>query len=724
MTFCFRFANAQVYPTDFAQVPVAIGISNPTVMEFAPDGRIFVAQQGGSLRVIKNNSLLTTPFVTLNVNASGERGLIGIALDPDFATNNYIYLYYTVPGSSIHNRVSRFTADGDVALLNSEMIVLELDPLSGATNHNGGAMHFGKDGKLYIAVGENANTAHAQNLDTYHGKLLRVNKDGSVPEGNPFTTGSEQRKRVWAYGLRNPYTFAVHPETGRILVNDVGQVTWEEINDATTGGRNFGWPATEGTFNPATFPDFTNPLYAYPHGGGDGNGCAITGGTFFSPFTSNYPSTYFGKYFFQDLCNSWINTLDLSGTNAVRASFATSLNGNGLSLTVGTDGNLYYLSRSTGALYRVIYNNTTTPFITNHPDDVVVASGQPAAFSVGVLGSAPLSYQWQKNGTNIPGATVPTFTIPVTTPADNGDYRVMVSNALGNATSNVAALSVIANVKPVAEISSPLAGSIYIAGTTINFSGSASDAEDGPLPASALSWSINFFHDTHKHDEPPINGVSSGSFLIPNEGETSDNVWYRIILTATDSQGTTGKDSVDINPSKSTFHFATNPPGLQILLDGQPLQTPASVLSVEGMLRTIGVVTPQVKDDVAHNFESWSNGGTATQTLVTPTFNISLTAQFSVVVGTETNHGSEIISVFPNPSKSDHVMVRIISTKDQPIQVRLVDLLSRNISFHQEELYTGENNFPFYFESIHTGIYSLVLELADKTISKRLVVSD
>ena len=164
--------NAQVYPTGFAQVLVTNGISNPTVMAFAPDGRIFVAQQGGSLRVIKNNALLPTPFISLTVNSSGERGLIGIALDPDFTTNNYIYLYYTVSVAPIHNRVSRFTANGDVVLAGSEAIILELDALSGATNHNGGAMHFGKDGKLYIAIGENANTAHAQNLDTYHGKLL------------------------------------------------------------------------------------------------------------------------------------------------------------------------------------------------------------------------------------------------------------------------------------------------------------------------------------------------------------------------------------------------------------------------------------------------------------------------------------------------------------------------------------------------------------------------
>jgi glucose/arabinose dehydrogenase len=101
-------------------------------------------------------------------------------------------------------------------------------------------MHFGKDGKLYVAIGENANGSHAQNLDTYHGKFLRINKDGSVPDGNPFVTGSEQKKRVWSYGLRNPYTFSIQDGTGRIFINDVGQVTWEEINDATEGGLNFG----------------------------------------------------------------------------------------------------------------------------------------------------------------------------------------------------------------------------------------------------------------------------------------------------------------------------------------------------------------------------------------------------------------------------------------------------------------------------------------------------
>src|SRR6187455_2465524 len=436
--------HAQVFPADFARVLVTNALANPTAMAFAPDGRIFVAEQAGKLRVIKNNALLPTAFVQLSVNSSGERGLIGIALDPDLSANNYIYLYYTVPTAPIHNRISRFTANGDVVLPSSESIVLELDPLSAATNHNGGAMHFGKDGKLYVAIGENANSANAQNLDTYHGKMLRINKDGSVPDGNPYPTGSEQRRRVWAHGLRNPYTFSVHPESGRILVNDVGQVTWEEINDATIGGRNFGWPTTEGTFNPATYPNFTNPIYAYSHGSVDGTGCAITGGTFFYPAVTNYPSIYWGQYFFQDLCNQWINTLDLSASPVVRSPFATTTGGNNLALAVGNDGNLYYLSRSSSALYKVIYNKTTTPFITSPPASLTVAEGGSAVFTVGSLGTTPFTYQWQKDGVNIPGETNPVLTLNNVAPEDGADYTVIVSNSAGNTTSSAATLTVIA----------------------------------------------------------------------------------------------------------------------------------------------------------------------------------------------------------------------------------------------------------------------------------------
>ncbi|TGE27561.1 PQQ-dependent sugar dehydrogenase [Hymenobacter metallicola] len=621
----------QTFPAGFNQVSVANGISNPTVLAFAPDGRIFVGEQGGALRVIKNGSLLATPFVRLSVNSSGERGLIGIALDPNFSTNKYIYLYYTVSTAPLHNRISRFTAAGDVAVAGSEVVVLELDPLSSATNHNGGAMSFGADGKLYVAIGENANGSHAQNLDTYHGKFLRINPDGSVPAGNPFPTGSEQRRRVWSYGLRNPYTFAIQPTTGRIFLNDVGQNTWEEIDDATTGGRNFGWPATEGA---TTAAGVTSPVFSYPHGTGDGKGCAITGGTFFNPASTTYPASYVGKYFYQDLCNQWINYIDLSGSTPVRSPFATALPGNAVGLTTGLDGNLYYLSRSAGALYKVVYTpSTSAPVITGQPANVSVAPGQAASFTVAATGTAPLSYQWQKNGVNITGATAATYTIASVTAADAGQYRAVVTNAVGSATSSVATLTVTApNTAPTAQILTPADGTTYVAGTTITFSGDATDAEQGALPASAFSWKVDFHHDTHVHDGTAFNqGLKTGSFAIPNTGETAANVWYRLYLTVTDAGGLTSTVYRDIYPRTSVLSFATNPAGLRLTLDGQPLNTPAAVTSVEGVLRTLGVVSPQTVNGVTYEFTGWSQGGTATQTLTTPTADATYTASFRVV---------------------------------------------------------------------------------------------
>ena len=237
--------EAQIYPSGFSQVQVALGLTNPTIMQFAPDGRLFIAQQNGILRVFKNGSMLTKPFITVPVNFSGERGLLGIAFDPAFASNKFIYLYYTL-SSGANNRISRFTASGDTVIPGSEVLVLNLDPLSTATNHNGGTMQFGPDGKLYVGVGENANSANAQNLDTYLGKILRINTDGTPAAGNPFPTGSVQRRSVWEYGMRNPYTITFQPGTGKLFVNDVGQNAWEEINDCTIGGLNYGWPAAEG----------------------------------------------------------------------------------------------------------------------------------------------------------------------------------------------------------------------------------------------------------------------------------------------------------------------------------------------------------------------------------------------------------------------------------------------------------------------------------------------
>ena len=436
LLFCFQL-NAATLPAGFTESQIS-GISGPTAMELAPDGRLFVCQQGGQLRVIKNGALLPTPFVTLNVDPSGERGLLGVAFDPNFASNQFVYVYYTVPTAPRHNRVSRFTANGDVAAPGSELILLELDNLSGATNHNGGAIHFGPDGKLYVAVGENANGANSQTLSNLLGKMLRINSDGSIPADNPFfNTATGNNRAIWALGLRNPFTFAFQPGTGRMFINDVGQSTWEEINDGIAGS-NYGWPTTEGvTSNPL----FRSPLFVYGHGVSPTTGCAIAGGAFYNPTTVQFPASFVGKYFFADLCSGWIRLFDAA--TGMASGFATGIN-NPVDLKVSPDGSLYYLSIGSGSVFRVQFSNAP-PTITTQPTDQNVALGQTASFSCLASGAATLSFQWQRNQTNIPGATNPSYTTPATVLTDTGTkFRCVVSNAFGTATSNEATLTVTA----------------------------------------------------------------------------------------------------------------------------------------------------------------------------------------------------------------------------------------------------------------------------------------
>jgi glucose/arabinose dehydrogenase len=342
--------RAATLPTGFTEAQFGSNVSTPTAMAFAPDGRLFVCQQTGQLRVIKNGALLPTPFVSLSVDSSGERGLLGIAFDPNFSSNQFVYVYYTTNVAPIHNRISRFIANGDVAAAGSETVLVDLDNLSSATNHNGGAIHFGPDGKLYAGVGENANSANSQTLTNRLGKILRYNSNGSIPADNPFVnTATGANQAIWALGLRNPFTFGFQPGTGRLFINDVGQSTWEEINDGIAGS-NYGWPTCEGVCTPAN-ANFRDPLFQYGHGSSTTTGCAIVGGAFYNPPLNQFPVSYFGKYFFGDLCSGWIRLFDPS-TGAASA-FATGIS-TLVDLQIGPDGCLYYLAQGNGGqVFRV-----------------------------------------------------------------------------------------------------------------------------------------------------------------------------------------------------------------------------------------------------------------------------------------------------------------------------------------------------------------------------------
>jgi glucose/arabinose dehydrogenase len=349
--------------------PVVSGLTNPTDMEFAPDGRLFVAEQVGRVRIARPGGTLSTFLdISTKVDSTGERGLLGLTFDPRFSTNRYVYLHYTKKATSttpVHNRVVRVRARGDKVVSGSEKLILRLNDLSSATNHNGGAIHFGKDGKLYVAVGDNANGENAQSLGNLKGKILRINKSGTIPTDNPFyATASGNNRAIWALGLRNPFKFAIQPTTGSttgpIFINDVGENTWEEINLGASGA-NYGWnlcegnhdnPTTAGSVNCSAAP-YTPPVHEYTHGSTDTTGCSITGGTFYNPTTGQFPSGYMGDYFFADLCSGWIRTYDPL-TNAATG-FATGLS-LVVDLEVSKEGELYYLSRgSPGTVSKIGY---------------------------------------------------------------------------------------------------------------------------------------------------------------------------------------------------------------------------------------------------------------------------------------------------------------------------------------------------------------------------------
>ncbi|MBS0211525.1 MAG: PQQ-dependent sugar dehydrogenase [Planctomycetes bacterium] len=331
-------AGAIELPAGFRMSVVVKGLSGATALECLPDGRILVAEQAGQLRLVADGKLLPEPVVTLPVDSTWERGLLGVTIDPDFAQNQFIYVVWVAKEPYPHHRLSRFTLRGNVAETGSELVLLEGDDqrqLGGKVQagHQGGAIHFGPDGKLYVALGEQTAELPAQKLDTLQGKLLRLNRDGSVPDDNPFVADTSGKYRaIWARGCRNPYTFAFDRATGTMLINDVGG-KFEKINRGAAGA-NYGWPLVE--HGPTSAPGMTGAIHTYPQ-------ASIAGGDF-APHGKTWPEAYRGQYFFADFVHGWIKTLDPARPERV-STFASGLR-RPVDFRFGDDGALYVLLRN------------------------------------------------------------------------------------------------------------------------------------------------------------------------------------------------------------------------------------------------------------------------------------------------------------------------------------------------------------------------------------------
>jgi len=375
-------------PSGFTDSLVA-SVAAPTAMAFTPDGRLLVTSQSGALQVVQDGTLLAAPALNLGptICSTSERGLLGVATDPAFATNHFIYLYYTAAtATGCVNRLSRFVlSDANIVDPTSEVFLLDNIPSTNG-NHNGGDVQFGRDGYLYVTVGDGgcdydgdsgcgAANAAARDLNVLLGKVLRITSDGGIPPDNPFVGTDSARcnltgrtdpgkicQETFAWGLRNPFRIAFDPNSSgtRFYINDVGQDTWEEI-DAAQAGADYGWNVREGFCATGSTTDcgppptgMTNPIFAYPHG----NGCnAITTGAFVP--NGVWPAAYDGSYLFADyLCGTIFQLVPASGGGFTATDFATGLGvGGPITMMFGPAGQaqaLYYTTYANGGQVRRI----------------------------------------------------------------------------------------------------------------------------------------------------------------------------------------------------------------------------------------------------------------------------------------------------------------------------------------------------------------------------------
>jgi glucose/arabinose dehydrogenase len=369
-------AHAGTPEAGFTDSLVASGLSSPTAIAFLPNGKLLVTEKNGALRLVAGGT--PTTITTLPVCTGGEMGLLGVAVDPGFSGNGFVYLYRTKPdgGGSCADAIGRFnqvvrvTMSGDTVVPGSltelQPGVLQMRTDNG--NHNGGGLRIGPDNKLYVSVGDSgvgdsgppgsATNPYAQDLNALEGKVLRLELNGSPAAGNPYI-GVPGRDEVWASGMRNPFRFGFDPVTGGLWLGDVGQDTLEEIDIVVAGG-DYAWPHCEGTLptgchaNVPGREPIVDPIFEYfhPGSGTPALGETVIGGAFpagsFGPYT--------GNYFFADFISSKIYrgvpNAGRNDLNGAASEFVTSAGGP-VDIIFGPDGNLYYAAYNVGQIRRV-----------------------------------------------------------------------------------------------------------------------------------------------------------------------------------------------------------------------------------------------------------------------------------------------------------------------------------------------------------------------------------
>ena len=704
-------------------------------MRFSADGRIFVIEKRGTVKVF-NNLTDTNPRVLIdlrtNVYNFWDRGLLGIALHPNFPSTPYLYLLYTydgdiggkapkygttvAPGTAggdddpcptppgatdqgcvVSGRLSRFVVQPDAngqLVAGPETVMIE-DWCQQFPSHSIGSLVFGHDGNLYVSGGDGASfnyvdfgqtgnpcgdpvqeggALRSQDMRTtgdpvgLNGTILRIDPEtGAGLSDNPFASSTDANaRRILAYGLRNPFRINVRPGTNNELwIGDVGWDTWEEINLITNttdkAARNFGWPCYEGNSAQSGYQAanlkicndlyaqanaVTPPFFAYSHSAqvipNDPcpTGSSAISGVAMEFYTgTQYPSRYNGALFFADYSRRCIWAM-LNGPNgtpnkATIENFAIDA-ASPVEIQLSPSGELYYADLNGGSIRRIQFTGQL-----NQPPTAVISSsatsgGAPLTVNFdGSKSSDPdpgdsLSFAWDLDGDGAyNNGTAPQASYTYSQP---GTYAVKLKVTDSKGALNIASttVNVGGNTAPVATIASPQAGQLWKVGDTVAFSGSATDAQDGNLPASQLSWSLVLFHcdlqnQCHQHSQGTYSGVSSGTFVAPDHAYPS---YLQLTLTAKDSGGLENSKVLRLDPLTTVLTFQTNPGGLDLVVGAQASTSSFSRTVIVNSANTVSAPLSQTKGKQKWAFDSWSDGGAQTHNIVAPSVSTTYTARY------------------------------------------------------------------------------------------------
>lgn len=710
-------------PTGFRDTVALSGLTHPTNFRFAADGRIFVAEKSGLIKVFQSLAdTHPTVFADLRTQVDDywDRGLLGLALDPQFPTRPYVYALYTydaplgasapkwndacpnppgptTDGCVVSGRLVRLTASGNVST--GTPLILISDWCQQFPSHSIGDLAFGADGALYVSGGEGASFTYAdygqaknpcgdppsgvggtqtaptaqggalraQDLRTtadptgLDGAILRVDPaTGAGASGNPLASSPDANaRRIVAYGFRNPFRFTLRPGTGELWIGDVGWSQWEEIDrlaTPTSGPANFGWPCYEGAGVQSAYQalglsicqglysapsSVTAPYYTYQHSAKvvSGESCpsgnsSLSGLAFYTG--ASYPAAYSNALFFSDYSRNciWVMPAGSNGlpAPASRATFVAPAAGP-VDLETGPNGDLFYADLDGGAIHRIQYSAANRP-------PVAVAKATPSSGAVPLTvafdatGSSdpdgnPVTYAWDLNADGAytdSTAAKPSFTYNT---AGRRTVGLKVTDSAG--ASSTATVTVTAGTPPNAVIDTPVSTTTWKVGDAMAFTGHATDAIDGSLPASALTWAVILHHcapdgvTCHTHSIQTFTGVASGSFPAPDHEYPS---YLELQLTAKNSVGITSTKSLRLDPKTVTLSFASQPSGLALAVGSSTATTPFTRTVIVGSSNSVSAPSPQTLGTTSYAFSSWSDGRVASHNIIAPATATTYTARY------------------------------------------------------------------------------------------------